>query len=169
MRAEIIRKKYIVMCSLLIIVAFVLNVNQSYADTVEDEKIISNVIVPENGVIQYDVTVPAGSTVNYAVELSPNKKTGTIDKVAGVWKNTTKKTVTRTITANVKFLSSEYTISASYVYNSTKQKHEYKDKDTAIKSYEESTFHNRFAWDTGSIEKIKDTAVKHIYIDFLDL
>lgn len=162
MKIEGMRRKEMILCSVLIMAVLVLTVNPVYADTVHEGEFISNVTVPENGVIQYDVTVPAGSTVNYAVELTPDEETGTIDKVTGMWKNTTKKTVTRTITAKVKFLSSEYTISASYMSNSTKQKLEYKDKNTAVRSYEESAFHNRLTWDTGTTDGLKDIAVKHL-------
>lgn len=162
MRIDVVGKKVGFLCSIVIVTVSLFTANPSYADTINEDGMISNIVVPETGVIQYDVTVPAESTVNYSVELTPDKKTGTIDKVSGMWKNTTKKTVKRTITANVKFLSSEYTISASYESNSTKQKFEYKDQCKAVKSYEASDFHSRLAWDTGSTSSLKDTAIKYL-------
>lgn len=91
MRANSIRKKGIILCSLMMITASVMTVNPAYADTVNEEALISDVSVPENGVIQYDVTVPAGSTVNYEVELTPEGKTGAIDSVSGMWKTPQRK------------------------------------------------------------------------------
>lgn len=153
MRADILKRKGAAMCCMVLITLSALAGNPVYADTLNNEDLISNINVPETGVIQYDVVVPAGSTVNYSVELTPDKKTGTIDKISGVWKNTTKKTVTKTINAKVKFLSSEYTISATCTSNSTQYKLEYKDRDIAVKSYEESTIKSNLSWDTGDFEK----------------
>lgn len=146
MKKDLLRRKCAALSCMLILAVSAPSV---YADT----EMISDVTVPETGVIQYDVTVPAGSTVNYSVELTPDKNTGTIDKVSGMWKNTTNKTVTKTINAKVKFLSSEYTISATYTSNETHQRLEYKDKKEAVKSYEESFVHERFAFDSDVLEK----------------
>ncbi len=162
MTMKMIKEKGGVLFIMLVLAASMVAAAPSYADTINEEELISDINTPENGVIQYDVTVPAGSTVNYMVELTPDKGSGTIDKVEGMWKNTTKKTVTKTITAKVKFLSSEYMISATYTSNSTQQKLEYKDQDTAVKSYKDSLVHSRFTWDTGSLEDLKSTVDSHI-------
>lgn len=162
MRAEIIKKRGIVLFSSIFMMASVIAVNPAYADTVNEEDLISDVNVPENGIIQYDVTVPAGSTVNYKVELTPDKKTGTIDKVEGMWKNTTKETITKTINAKVKFLSSEYTISATYTSNSTHQELAYKDQEKAVKSYDEKTTHGKVTLDFRTMDSWKNTLDSHV-------
>ena len=156
------KKKGASLCSALVIMMSVTVAVPAYADTADDESMISDITVPENGIIQYDVTVPAGSTVSYEVELTPDDESAPIDRVAGMWKNTTKKDVTKTITAKVKFLSNEYTISASYTSNSTHQKLEYKDKATAVKSYEESASHSRFEFSSDGIEELKKAFDSHI-------
>jgi len=152
MRTDIIEKRGAALCCFMMMTA-AMGTNTVHAASAEEENLIKDINVPETGVIQYDVVVPAGSTVNYSVELSPDGKNGTVDKVSGMWKNTTKKTVTKTINAKVKFLSSEYTISATYTSNATNQKLEYKDKAEAVKSYEESTMHSRLSWETDTFEK----------------
>lgn len=153
MKKDIIRRKRITLCTAVIMSLNLFATVPAFADTADDADIISDVTVPENGVIQYDVTVPAGSTVNYEVELTPDVKTGTIDSVAGMWKNTTRKTVTKTITAKVKFLSNEYTIHASYTSSSSKQKIEHKDQATAVRSYEEETTNTHLSWNAEGFEK----------------
>lgn len=150
MRKDILKRKGTALCCALMLSAAAV---PAYADTYDGDGMISDITVPEPSVIQYDVMVPAGSTVNYSVELTPDEKAGTIDKVSGMWKNTTNKTVTKTIKAKVKFLSSEYTISAAYTSNSTHQKLEYKDKAESVKSYEESALHAGFTWNSDVIGK----------------
>lgn len=126
----------------------------AYADTtVNSESIISNVKNPENGVIKYSVKVPAGEKLDYSVELTPDKKSGTIDKIKGSFTNKTKKTVTKVVTANVKFFSNKYKISASYSKKTSGTEITYKDTDTAVSSLKTSAVTSKLSWDFDKLGK----------------
>ena len=121
---------------------------QVYAGSeVNSESIITNVKNPENGVITYSVKVPAGERIDYSVELTPDKKTGTIDKVSGSYTNKTKKTVTKVVTANVKFLSDKYKVTASYSKKTAGVEIVYKDTDTVISSLKTTSVTSKVSWD----------------------
>lgn len=121
--------------------------------SVVKEDIISEVRNPENGVIKYKVTVPAGERIDYSVELTPDKKTGTVDRVTGTWKNRTKKTVTKTVRVKVKFLSDKYEIKASYKEKSYGTLVEYRDTAAAVSALKTSAVSAKLSWDSSRLGK----------------
>ena len=125
-----------------------------HAETdVVKEDIISDVKNPQNGIIKYDVTVPPGERIDYSVELTPDKKQGTIDKISGTWKNRTRRTITKTIKVNVKFLSNKYKINASYTEKTLEEKIEHRDTVTAVSALKTSTVSKKLAWDFSKLGK----------------
>ena len=125
-----------------------------YAGTsVVKDDIISDVKNPENGVIKYKVTVPAGERIDYSVELTPDKRNGTVDKVTGMWINRTKKTVTKTVRVKVKFLSDEYKIKASYTERSFGTSVKHRDTATAVSALKTSAVSAKLSWDFSRLGK----------------
>lgn len=147
----------IVSCSIVFVLLFVSFFACSgavYAGTnIVKDDLISNVKNPENGVIKYNVTVPAGERIDYSVELTPDKKSGTIDKVTGTWKNRTKRTVTKTVRANVKFLSDKYKIKVSYTESTFNETIEHKDTAAAVSALKTSAVSTKLAWDFSKLGK----------------
>lgn len=123
------------------------------AESVNKESIVTDVKNPSNGVITYNVTVPPGEKIDYSVELTPDKKSGNTDKIKGSWKNKTKKTVTKTIKANVKFISNKYKITASYTKDVKGTEIAYKDSDTAVSALKTSTVTKKIKWDFSELGK----------------
>lgn len=127
-----------------------------HAATVSKKNLISNVTNPSSGVIQYNLTVPAGKTVNYALTLTPNRRTGNIDRVAGSYTNRTTHTVTKKIKAKVKYLSNKYIIEASYTGGTSKQKITYKDQKSVTSRLKKTVYSSKFTWNAKSIRKWKN-------------
>lgn len=145
-----VRNKVISLCvSALMLFSCCCIMNETvYAGSaVNNENIISNVKNPENGVVKYSVKVPAGERIDYSVELTPDKKTGTIDKVTGSFTNKTKKTVTKVVTANVKFFSDKYKVSASYSKKTAGVEILYKDTDTVVSALKTTAVTSKVSWD----------------------
>ena len=145
-----VRNKVISICVIAMMLfscCCIMNENVYAASAVNNENIISNVKNPENGVIKYSVKVPAGEKIDYSVELTPDKKTGTIDKVTGSFTNKTKKTVTKVVTANVKFFSDKYKINASYSKKTAGVEIIYKDTDTVASSLKTTVVTSKVSWD----------------------
>jgi len=123
------------------------------ASSVNKENLVSNINNPENGVIKYSIKVPAGEKVDYSVELTPDKKRGTVDKITGSFSNKARKTVTKNITANVNFFSDKYKIKASYSKESKDVEIIYKDVDTIASSLKTSAVTSKVSWDFKELGK----------------
>ena len=123
------------------------------ASTVNKESIITDINNPENGVITYKVSVPAGERIDYSVELTPDKKSGKTDCIKGNWTNKTKKTVTKIVKANVKFISDKYKITASYSKESSGSEIFYKDTDKTVSALKTSAVTAKVKWDFDKLGK----------------
>lgn len=136
---------------------------------INKESIITNVQNPKNGVLTYKVTVPPGEKIDYSVELTPDKKNGKTDCVSGSWRNKTKKTVTKLITANVKFITDKYKITASYSRKSTGEEIFYKDTDKAVSALKQSAVTAKVKWDFDKLGKgEKDWKYRYKYVPVKD-
>jgi len=141
-----------------------------YADEkVNKENLITEVKNPSNGVIKYSVTVPAGEKVDYSVKLTPDKKSKAYDKVKGTWTNKARKTVKKTITVRVKYLSSSYTVQASYSKERRKYRTVYKDSDKAVSALKTSVVTSKLKWDYSLLGNgNKNWKYRYKYVPFKD-
>ena len=137
------------------------------ATAVNKENLITDVKNPQNGVIEYKVNVPAGERIDYSVTLTPDKSDKAVDVVNGSWKNKTKKTVKKTITVKVKYLSNKYKITASYTKESSRQDISYKDVDKATSALKTAVTTRKLAWDFSKLGKgNKNWKYRYKYIPF---
>ncbi len=120
---------------------------------INKESIVSGVRNPENGIIKYKVRVPAGEKIDYSVELVPGKRSNAKDKISGSWINRSRKTVTKTITVRVKYLSNKYTIKASYTSDRIGHKIVYKDVDKAVSALKTTVVTAKLNWDFSLLGK----------------
>lgn len=124
-----------------------------YAASRNNENLITNVKNPSNGVIKYNVTVPAGERVDYSVSLTPDKSGKAVEVINGSLKNRTRKTVRKTVTMNVKYLSNKYKITASYTKETSGSEILYKDVDTATSALKETAVTKKLKWDFSKLGK----------------
>lgn len=113
---------------------------------VDDRNLITNVTNPSNGVLRFKLTVPAGRTATYKVELIPSERTGSIDTVSGSYTNSGTTTASKTITVNVDYYSNQYSIYASYQTGTTHEKIINEDRETAVSALKTETVSDKFIW-----------------------
>jgi len=149
-------KYHKIMCSFI---ACLILLNCAYlpepvsAASKNSESLITGVKNPSNGVIKCDVTVPAGERVDYSVTLTPDKSGKTVDVINGSLKNRTRKTVRKTITMRVKYLSNKYKITASYTKEVKGVEISYKDVDTAASALKNTVVTKKLKWDFSELGK----------------
>lgn len=134
------------------------------ATVVEDDSIVTEAVCGEDGEIQYQLEVPAGETVNYSVEPASPEQLVNGDKIVGKFRNTTNRTVTKTITVKVKFLNCEYEIDAYYKSDEHNMETTYKDTDVIISRDGEKAVDFSFNWKDDSFEKLKNSLDKYVGI-----
>lgn len=153
------------MAVLMFVMCWVWNEPVYAASSVNKENIITDVKNPSTGVITYKVTVPPGERIDYSVELTPDKKSGKKDIHSGTWNNKTKKTVTKTIKANVKFISNKYKITASYSKKSYGEEIFYRDSDNAVSALKTGFVTTKVKWDFSELGKgNKDWKYRYKYV-----
>lgn len=113
---------------------------------VDDQNLITNVTNPSNGVLCFKLTVPAGRTATYKVELIPNTRTGSINTVNGSYTNSGTTTASKTITVNVNYYSDKYSIYASYQTGTTHEKIINEDRETAVSALKTAVVSDKFIW-----------------------
>lgn len=113
---------------------------------VDDPNLITNVTNPSNGVLRFKLTVPAGRTATYKVELIPNDRTGSINTINGSYTNSGTTTASKTITVNVNYYSNKYSIYASYQTGTTHAKIINEDSEAAVSALKTTVVSDRFIW-----------------------
>lgn len=146
----------LLMCAALLVTSVCTWTAPSYAASSVKRNIITNVTNPSSGIIKYTITVPAGKTVKYALTLTPNRRMRNIDRVAGSYTNRTRKTVKKTVTAKVKYMTNKYIITATYTAKSSKQNIVYKDESRATSRLKKTVYSSKFTWTTKNIKKWKN-------------
>lgn len=117
-----------------------------------DSTLISNIKNPSNGVITFDIKVPAKQTLYYAVELIPNSRTGSIDTAKNAsYTNSGAATVSKTISVNVKYLANSYTISANYTTGNDRVRTIYECSKTATSALKTSKSSDKFVWTSSRV------------------
>lgn len=138
-----------------------------HAASVNKENLVTNAKNPENGVITYDINVPAGERVDYSVTLTPDKSGKAVDVVNGSWKNRTKKTVKKTVTMKVKYLSDKYKITASYTRESSGEEISCRDVDSITSALKETVVTRKLAWDFSKLGKgNKEWKYRYKYVPY---
>lgn len=161
--------RIIAMLLITLLIFTLLPLSMSYGastSTVTKEGLITNVSNPSNGTITFYIHVPAQKTVNYNVKLVPSKRTGTIDKVVGSYKNTSNKTISKKITAKTKYYSNKYTVNAQYTTGNSKYKTVYKDTDKATSALKKQTFSSKVIWNAKNIKKWKNGNRVALVVEF---
>lgn len=137
------------------------------ADSRNSEKLITDVSNPSNGVIRCKVNVPAGERVDYSVSLTPDKSGKAVDVINGSLKNRTRKTVKKTVTMHVKYLSNRYRISASYTKEIRGDEISYRDVDTATSALKNITVTKKAKWDFSKLGKgNKEWKYRYRYVPY---
>lgn len=113
---------------------------------VKDSNLISSVSNPSNGKISFVLTIPSGCTAEYAVELIPNDRTGSIDTVSGSYRNTSSSTIKKTVTASVNYYCTRYTISASYETGTPQNRYIHEDEEAAKSVFHGTKQSSTFIW-----------------------
>lgn len=119
---------------------------------VDDPNLITNVTNPSNGVIRFKLTVPAGRTATYRVELIPNNRTGALDTVSGTYTNTGTTTTSKTVSVDVKYFSDQYTVSASYETGTQHEKYIHEDQEAITSRLVTAIRTNKFVWTEQNVE-----------------
>ena len=153
----LMHSKYHGMVSLLIAGLLILNClwlpEPVCAASRNSEKLITDVKNPSNGVIKCNVNVPAGERVDYSVTLTPDKSGKAVEVINGSLKNRARKTIKKTITMNVKYLSNKYKITASYTKETSGSEIVYKDVDTATSALKTTAVTKKLKWDFSKLGK----------------
>lgn len=113
---------------------------------VDDKNLITNVTNPSNGVLSFKLTVPAGRTATYKVELVPSDRTGSINTVNGSYTNSGTATASKTVTVNVNYYSDKYSIYASYQTGTTHEKIINEDREKAVSALKTRVVSEKFVW-----------------------
>ena len=122
---------------------------------VKDSNLISSVSNPSNGKISFVLTIPSGCTAEYAVELIPNDRTGSIDTVSGSYRNTSSSTIKKTVTASVNYYCTRYTISASYETGTPQNRYIHEDEEAAKSVFHGTKQSSTFTWTKEEIARYK--------------
>ena len=120
---------------------------------VKDSNLISSVSNPSNGKISFVLTIPSGCTAEYAVELIPNDRTGSIDTVSGSYRNTSSSTIKKTVTASVNYYCTRYTISASYETGTPQNRYIHEDEEAAKSVFHGTKQSSTFIWTKEEIRR----------------
>lgn len=118
-----------------------------------DPNLITNVSNSQNAIIKFTLSVPAGCTANYSVELVPNERTGSLDTISGTYTNTSSVRASKVISVRVKYFSDQYSVSASYQTGTQHDKHIHEDKESITSKLVTPVTTNRFIWDDAAISK----------------
>ena len=113
---------------------------------VKDSNLISSVSNPSNGKISFVLTIPSGCTAEYAVELIPNDRTGSIDTVSGSYRNTSSSTMRKSVTVSVRYFCTRYTISASYETGTPQNRYIHEDEKAAKSVLKNTVYSTPFYW-----------------------
>ena len=116
------------------------------ATRITDENLVYAVSNPSNCVIRFNLRIPAGETVSYAVELIPNDRTGSIDTKSGSYTNSGTGEIIKTVTVSAKYFSNKYTIYASYTTGPAANRTIYEDTDSATSALKTTVTSERFVW-----------------------
>lgn len=120
---------------------------------VDSPSLITNVSNPSNGKLTFYINAPAGAEVHYSVKLIPNPRTGSIDTISGIFENTSRLEVSKKITANVKYYSDLYTVSAYYTTGSYHNLFMYEDEETTTSAMKGTQYSSKFVWDAANVAK----------------
>lgn len=121
---------------------------------VTDNTLVSSITNPSNGVMKFNIKIPAGQTLYYKVELVPNDRTGSIDTAADTsYTNKTASTVTRTVSVNLRYFYSNYTISANYTTGNDRVRTIYECTKAASSRLITAVTSSKFTWDDANISK----------------
>ena len=101
---------------------------------VKDSSLITNIKNPSNGKLSFTIKIPANQTLYYKVELIPSKRAGAIETPKNAsYYNSSNRTVTKTITVDVKHFSPNYVITANYTTGNSRIKTVYEDEEKVAK------------------------------------
>ena len=122
----------ILIVATLFVSSFVVMPNDVYAgSTKNDEKLVSCVSNPSNGIITFKIKCPAKSSIEYKLSLTPNKKNQSIDKYTGRFSNKSSKAVTKTFKYKVNYFSNLYKVSAKATVGNPRLRNYRTDTDSA--------------------------------------
>ena len=121
---------------------------------VKDSSLITNVKNPSNGKLSFTIKVPANQTLYYKVELIPSERAGSIEKKKNAsYRNSSNKTVTKTITIDVKHFSPKYVITANYTTGNSRIKTVYEDEEKASSNLVTKITSKPFVWTQAELDK----------------
>lgn len=121
---------------------------------VKDSSLITNIKNPSNGTLSFTIKVPANQTLYYKVELIPSKRAGSIETPKNAsYRNNSNKTITKTITIDVKHFSPKYVITANYTTGNSRIKTVYEDSDNATSTLVTAITSKAFVWTQSELDK----------------
>ena len=121
---------------------------------VKDSSLITNIKNPSNGKLSFTIKIPANQTLYYKVELIPSKRAGAIETPKNAsYYNSSNRTVTKTITVDVKHFSPNYVITANYTTGNSRIKTVYEDEEKVASKLVKQITSKPFVWTQAELDK----------------
>ena len=123
---------------------------------VKDSSLITNIKNPSNGKLSFTIKIPANQTLYYKVELIPSKRAGAIETPKNAsYYNSSNRTVTKTITVDVKHFSPNYVITANYTTGNSRIKTVYEDEEKVASKLVKQITSKPFVWNLINIMRVR--------------